>query len=97
MFISDTFFEFLCAFPAHELHCVGNKKQIAGNGYSTWDPRKANKNPGEVPQYDEIPYGDIGPNMGPNIGPSGKGQLPQVPDDYSQVPSIPQRQGIKND
>ena len=31
-------------------------------------------------QYDEIPYGDVGP------GPSGKGQLPEVPVEYSQVP-----------
>ena len=38
-------------------------------------------------QYDEIPYGDVGP------GPSGKGQLPEVPVEYSQVPQIPQRQG----
>ena len=76
---------------------VGNKK--VQNGYSTWDPRK-NKT-GEVPQYDEIPYGDVGP---PGVGPqaqaqgfvdghSGKGQLPQVPAEYSQVPNIPQRQG----
>ena len=76
---------------------VGNKK--VQNGYSTWDPRK-NKS-GEVPQYDEIPYGDVGP---PGVGPqaqgqgfvdghSGKGQLPQVPAEYSQVPNIPQRQG----
>ena len=42
---------------------------------------------GEVPQYDEIPYGDV------DIGHSGKGQLPQVPADYSEVPSVPQRQG----
>ncbi len=40
-------------------------------------------------QYDEIPYGDVGP--GP--GQSGKGQLPEVPAEYSQVPQIPQRQG----
>ena len=77
---------------------VGNKK--VQNGYATWDPRK-NKT-GEVPQYDEIPYGDVGP---PGVGPqaqaqgfvdghSGKGQLPQVPAEYSQVPNIPQRQGI---
>ena len=76
---------------------VGNKK--VQNGYATWDPRK-NKT-GEVPQYDEIPYGDVGP---PGVGPqaqaqgfvdghSGKGQLPQVPAEYSQVPNIPQRQG----
>ena len=38
-------------------------------------------------QYDEIPYGDVGP------GQSGKGQLPEVPTEYSQVPQIPQRQG----
>ena len=38
-------------------------------------------------QYDEIPYGDVGP------GPSGKGHLPEVPAEYSQVPQIPQRQG----
>ena len=38
-------------------------------------------------QYDEIPYGDVDP------GPSGKGQLPEVPVEYSQVPQIPQRQG----
>ena len=38
-------------------------------------------------QYDEIPYGDVGP------GPSGKGNLPEVPAEYSQVPQIPQRQG----
>jgi len=74
----------------------GNKK--VQNGYATWDPRK-NKT-GEVPQYDEIPYGDVGP---PGVGPqaqgqgfvdghSGKGQLPQVPAEYSQVPNIPQRQ-----
>ena len=75
---------------------IGNKKQQNQNGYSTWDPRKA-KN-GEVPQYDEIPYGDVGPQgVGPqSVGPpghSGKGQLPQVPAEYSQVPNIPQRQG----
>ena len=64
------------------INYVGHKKQQQ-NGYSTWDPRKA-KN-GEVPQYDEIPYGDVGP--------SGKGQLPQVPAEYSQVPGVPQRQG----
>ena len=38
-------------------------------------------------QYDEIPYGDVGP------GHSGKGNLPEVPAEYSQVPQIPQRQG----
>ena len=41
-------------------------------------------------QYDEIPYGDVGPM---NNGHSGKGQLPQVPSEYSQVPQVPQRQG----
>ena len=41
-------------------------------------------------QYDEIPYGDVGP--GP-AGHSGKGGLPEVPVEYSQVPQIPQRQG----
>ena len=70
--------------PLKLLPHVGHKKQSQQNGYSTWDPRKA-KN-GEVPQYDEIPYGDVGP--------SGKGQLPEVPAEYSQVPQIPQRQGI---
>ena len=63
----------------------GHKKQQQQNGYSTWDPRKAKT--GEVPQYDEIPYGDV------DIGHSGKGHLPQVPADYSEVPQIPQRQG----
>ena len=43
---------------------------------------------GEMPQYDEIPYGDVGPG-----GASGKGHLPEVPAEYSQVPQIPQRQG----
>ena len=76
----------ICASSPLKLH-VGHKKQQQQNGYSTWDPRKA-KN-GEVPQYDEIPYGDVGP-----VGPSGKGQLPEVPAEYSQVPQIPQRQGI---
>ena len=46
-----------------------------------------------MPQYDEIPYGDVGPQgVGPQ-GHSGKGQLPQVPAEYSQVPGVPQRQG----
>ena len=46
-----------------------------------------------MPQYDEIPYGDVGlPGVGPP-GHSGKGQLPQVPAEYSQVPGVPQRQG----
>lgn len=71
--------------PLSSINYVGNKKQNQ-NGYSTWDPRKAKQNgTGEVPQYDEIPYGDVGP--------SGKGQLPQVPAEYSQVPQVPQRQG----
>ena len=54
---------------------------------------------GEGPQYDEIPYGDVGPPMvaegaaGGAVGHSGKGQLPEVPADYSQVPELPQRQG----
>ena len=43
-----------------------------------------------MPQYDEIPYGDVGPM---NNGHSGKGHLPEVPAEYSQVPQIPQRQG----
>ena len=76
----------ICASSPLKLH-VGHKKQQQQNGYSTWDPRKA-KN-GEVPQYDEIPYGDVGPG-----GHSGKGHLPEVPAEYSQVPQIPQRQGI---
>ena len=75
---------FYCALSLISHNNVGNKKQQ--NGYSTWDPRKA-KN-GEVPQYDEIPYGDVGPQ-----GHSGKGQLPQVPAEYAQVPGVPQRQG----
>ena len=66
----------------------GKAKGQNGNGYSTWDPRK---NKGEVPQYDEIPYGDVGPG---GQGPSGKGQLPDVPADYSTVPQVPARQGI---
>ena len=79
-----TFVLFSSLYPLKLLPHVGHKKQSQQNGYSTWDPRKA-KN-GEVPQYDEIPYGDVGP--------SGKGQLPEVPAEYSQVPQIPQRQGI---
>ena len=72
----------------HKTDNTGQKKQPQQqqNGYSTWDPRKMKS--GEVPQYDEIPYGDVG-----DIGHSGKGQLPQVPADYSEVPSVPQRQG----
>ena len=72
--------------PSQKWH-TGQKKQPQQqqNGYSTWDPRKMKS--GEVPQYDEIPYGDV------DIGHSGKGQLPQVPADYSEVPSVPQRQG----
>ena len=61
------------------------------NGYSTWDPRKLNGGDGGAHgvQYDEIPYGD----GGPNLAQSGKGHLPEVPVEYSQVPQIPQRQG----
>ena len=60
---------------------------IAGNRkYSTLN-RKANGG-AEGPQYDEIPYGDVPP---PGI--SGKGQLPDVPAEYSQVPQLPARQG----
>ena len=69
---------------------TGSKKQQQQNGYSTWDPRKMKT--GEVPQYDEIPYGDVG-HIGHEIGHSGKGQLPTVPADYSEVPQVPQRQG----
>nr|XP_040576477.1 Down syndrome cell adhesion molecule-like protein Dscam2 isoform X20 [Lepeophtheirus salmonis] len=65
----------------------GNKKQPS---YTTWDPRK--KQGQEMPQYDEIPYGDMGPPPSSNAVPISKGNLPQVPDEYSQVPMIPQRQ-----
>ena len=69
---------------------TGNKNN-AKNGYPTWDPRKMNGGQGDGGangvQYDEIPYGDVGP------GHSGKGHLPEVPAEYSQVPQIPQRQG----
>ena len=71
---------------------TGNKNPNK-NGYPTWDPRKMNGGQGDGGahgvQYDEIPYGDVGPGQGH----SGKGQLPEVPVDYSQVPQIPQRQG----
>ena len=73
--------------------CTGNKGNNKNNGYTTWDPRRLNggANGGDGGahgvQYDEIPYGDVGP------GQSGKGQLPEVPVEYSQVPQIPQRQG----
>ena len=75
---------------------IGNSKGGNKNGYSTLDPRKMKG--GEGPQYDEIPYGDVGPPMvagatGGATGHSGKGQLPEVPADYSQVPELPQRQG----
>ena len=72
---------------------TGNKSNNK-NGYPTWDPRKLNGGQGDGGahgvQYDEIPYGDVGPG-GP--GHSGKGNLPEVPVEYSQVPQIPQRQG----
>ncbi len=50
------------------------------------------------PQYDEIPYGDVPPPQTQMLnGHSGKGQLPDVPAEYSQVPNIPARQGMKSD
>lgn len=73
------------------LHLSKSGHKNKASTYATYD-RRASKNggpmPGEGPQYDEIPYGDVGPNF------SGKGKLPQVPDDYSQVPQIPARQGL---
>lgn len=52
------------------------------------------------PQYDEIPYGDVPPAQPPvsqmQNGHSGKGELPNVPAEYSQLPNLPQRQGIEN-
>ena len=47
------------------------------------------------PQYDEIPYGDVAPVQftQQQPGTSGKGQLPDVPAEYSQVPQVPARQG----
>ena len=69
---------------------TGNKA-MNKNGYATYDPRKMNGGDGGAHgvQYDEIPYGDVGPSGMQ----SGKGQLPEVPVEYSQVPQIPQRQG----
>eukprot|EP00096_Caligus_rogercresseyi_P010888 TRINITY_DN4102_c0_g1_i1.p1 TRINITY_DN4102_c0_g1~~TRINITY_DN4102_c0_g1_i1.p1 ORF type:complete len:376 (-),score=151.90 TRINITY_DN4102_c0_g1_i1:1760-2887(-) len=67
---------------ASSIMTIGNKNKP---NYTTWDPRKSKT---EMPQYDEIPYGDMGP---PPVN-NGKGNLPQVPDEYSQVPMIPQRQ-----
>ena len=61
------------------------------SNFSTWDPRKLGK-PGAAdplgPQYDEIPYGDVPP---PHI--AGRGVLPDVPAEYSQVPMVPARMG----
>ena len=51
------------------------------------------------PQYDEIPYGDVPPAQPQSQmqnGHSGKGELPNVPAEYSQLPNLPQRQGIKS-
>ncbi len=61
------------------------------------------------PQYDEIPYGDVAPGGGDAVArpvqnggaavaeaqgnSSGKGKLPEVPSEYSQVPQVPARQG----
>ena len=50
------------------------------------------------PQYDEIPYGDVPPTEPQSQmqnGHSGKGDLPNVPVEYAQLPNLPQRQGIK--
>lgn len=51
------------------------------------------------PQYDEIPYGDVPPAQPQSQmqnAHSGKGDLPNVPAEYSQLPNLPQRQGIEN-
>ncbi len=75
----------------------------ANQGYYTVD-RKRMAEGGFGPQYDEIPYGDVAPGGGDAVaaaapasqmanGHSGKGQLPEVPAEYSQVPQIPARQG----
>ena len=51
------------------------------------------------PQYDEIPYGDVPPAQPQSQmqnGHSGKGELPNLPAEYSQLPNLPQRQGIEN-
>ena len=53
------------------------------------------------PQYDEIPYeGAAALAAAAGVtgagGHSGKGQLPEVPADYAQVPELPQRQGENN-
>ena len=90
---------------------TGNKNKAAA--YATYDRRKAQAMAGEGPQYDEIPYGDVGPpglGMPPQqqqqqmqqqqaaaaaaAGTSGKGQLPEVPSEYAQLPTVPARQGL---
>ena len=90
---------------------TGQKKgaqAAAGAGfYNTIDRRKAAE---MGPQYDEIPYGDVAPIQFTQPPPqqqqqqqqqqtgnnSGKGQLPDVPAEYSQVPQIPARQGERS-
>lgn len=70
-----------------------NKDFISKSNFSTWDPRKLGKAGGGDPlgpQYDEIPYGDVPP---PHIAATGRGMLPEVPAEYSQVPMVPARQG----
>ena len=75
---------------------LGHKNPQGKTYYSTIDRRKTSA--GEYgPQYDEIPYGDVPPpQLPPSANPangSGKGKLPEVPSEYSQIPQIPARQG----